>query len=94
MQCFPTEDSPIPHDSFYHNMNCQKTPKFLGVRKQFSAAEVSADRTCEVAFARVTGTKGLRHVISDDFFHILDAMNDGDTQTQASIIDAPLLPIK
>jgi hypothetical protein len=50
---------------FYHNMNCQKTPKFLGVRKQFSAAEVSADRTCEVAFARVTGTKGLRHVISD-----------------------------
>jgi len=84
---------------FYPNMNHQKTPKFLGGRKQFSAAEVSADRTicklrytCEVAFARVTRTKGLKDVIPDDFFPILDAMNDWG---HASInIDAPLLPIK
>jgi len=30
---------------FYPNLNHQKTPKFLSGWKQFSAAEVSADRT-------------------------------------------------
>lgn len=83
---------------FYPNMNHQKTPKFLAGRKQFSAAEVSADRTicklrytCEVAFARVTSTKGLKDVITDDFFPVLDAMNDWG---HASVnIGAPLLPL-
>ncbi|EJK69230.1 hypothetical protein THAOC_09527 [Thalassiosira oceanica] len=67
---------------FYPNMNKQLTPKFLRGRKQFTAEEVSADRTicklrytCEVAFSRVTQTKGLRDVISHDFFVTLDAMN-------------------
>lgn len=68
---------------FYPNMNHQKTPKFLSGRDQFTEDEVSADRricklryTCEVAFSRVTNTKGLRDVISNDFFPMLDAMND------------------
>ncbi|KAL7491292.1 hypothetical protein ACHAWT_001053 [Skeletonema menzelii] len=67
---------------FYPNMNRQLTPKFLSGRKQFTAEEVSADRTicklrytCEVAFSRVTDTRGLQDVISQDFFVMLDAMN-------------------
>ena len=43
---------------------------------------MSADRriyklryTCEVAFSRVTKTKGLRGVISNDLFLLLDYMN-------------------
>ena len=55
-------------------VNDQKTPKFLSRRVQFSTYEVSADRricklryTCEVAFSRVTKTRGLRDVISDDY---------------------------
>ena len=68
---------------YYPNMNKQLTPKFLRGRKQFTAEEVSADRTicklrytCEVAFSRVTMTKGLRNVISDDYFVLLNAMNN------------------
>ena len=64
-------------------MNHQKTPKFLSGRDQFTEGEVSADRricklryTCEVAFSRVTKTKGLRDVISNDLFPLLDYMND------------------
>ena len=67
---------------FYPNMNHQKTPKFLGGRKQFTEGEVSSDRricklryTCEVAFSRVTKTRALRDVISNDFFQHLDSMN-------------------
>ena len=58
---------------YYPNMNHQKTPKFLSGRDQFTEGEVSADRricklryTCEVAFSRVTKTKGLRDVILND----------------------------
>jgi hypothetical protein len=60
---------------FYPNINRQLTPKFLSGRQQFSAEEVSVDRTicklrytCEVAFSRVTDTSGHKDVISDDFF--------------------------
>ena len=60
---------------YYPNMNHQKTPKFLSGRDQFTEGEVSADRRicklryiCEVAFSRVTKTKGLRDVISNDLF--------------------------
>lgn len=67
---------------FYPNMNRQLTPKFLSGRKQFTSEEVSADRTicklrytCEVAFARVTNTSGLKDVISKDYLVMLDAMN-------------------
>ena len=56
---------------FYPNLNRQMMPKFLSGRKQFTAEEVSADRTicklrytCEVAFSRVTDTSGLQDVIS------------------------------
>ena len=66
----------------YPNMNHQKTPKFLSGRDQFTEGEVSADRricklryTCEVAFSRVTKTKGLRDTISCDNFHLLDALD-------------------
>ena len=31
--------------------------------------------TCEVTFSRVTKRKGLRDVISNDFFQMLDSMN-------------------
>lgn len=69
---------------FYPNMNHQKTPKFLSGREQFTEDEVSADRricklryTCEVAFSRVTKTRGLRDVISNDYFPILDGSRDG-----------------
>ena len=67
---------------FYPNTNHQKTPKFLSGRDQFTEEEVSSDRricnlryTCEVAFSRVTKTRGLHDVISKDFFPLLDAMN-------------------
>ncbi|EJK57584.1 hypothetical protein THAOC_22356 [Thalassiosira oceanica] len=84
---------------FYPNMNKQLTPKFLRGRKQFTAEEVSADRTicklrytCEVAFSRVTQTKGLRDVISHDFFVTLDAMNHWGHATVN--IMKPLMPLK
>ena len=83
---------------FYPNMNHQKTPKFLSGRDQFTADEVSADRricklryTCEVAFSRVTKTRGLRDVISNDFFHLMDAMNHWGHATVN--LDAPLMKI-
>ncbi|KAL7501672.1 hypothetical protein ACHAWT_009484 [Skeletonema menzelii] len=83
---------------FYPNMNHQKTPKFLSGRDQFTTDEISADRkicklryTCEVAFSRVTKTKGLRDVISNDFFVILDAMNDWAHATVN--LDAPLMQL-
>ena len=83
---------------FYPNMNHQKTPKFLSGRDQFTTDEVSADRkicklryTCEVAFSRVTKTRGLRDVISNDFFPLLDAMNDWG---HACVnLDRPLMPL-
>ena len=81
---------------FYPNMNHQKTPKFLSGRNQFTTGEVSADRricklryTCEVAFSRVTKTRGLRDVISNDFFPLLDAMNHWGHATVN--LDAPLM---
>ena len=84
---------------FYPNMNHQKTPKFLSGRDQFTEDEVSADRricklryTCEVAFSRVTKTRGLRDVISNDFFPILDAMNHWGHATVN--LDAPLMRLK
>ncbi len=83
---------------FYPNMNHQKTPKFLSGRDQFTTDEISADRkicklryTCEVAFSRVTKTKGLRDVISNDFFSILDAMNHWAYATVN--LDAPLMQL-
>lgn len=83
---------------FYPNMNHQKTPKFLSGRDQFTTDEISADRkicklryTCEVAFSRVTKTKGLRDVISNDFFSILDAMNHWAHATVN--LDAPLMQL-
>lgn len=83
---------------FYPNLNRQMTPKFLSGRKQFTAEEVSADRTicklrytCEVAFSRVTDTNGLQDVISHDFFDILDAMNHwGHANVN---IKRPLMPL-
>ena len=80
----------------YPNMNQQKTPKFLSGRDQFTEGEVSSDRricklryTCEVAFLRVTKREGLRDVISLDFFHQLDDMNDW---AHATInLDKPLM---
>mmetsp|Transcript_10694 Transcript_10694/g.17718 ORF Transcript_10694/g.17718 Transcript_10694/m.17718 type:complete len:228 (+) Transcript_10694:1807-2490(+) len=83
---------------FYPNMNRQLTPKFLSGRKQFTAEEVSADRTicklrytCEVAFSRVTDTRGLQDVISQDFFVMLDAMNHwGHANVN---IKKPLMPL-
>ena len=63
-------------------MNRQITPKFLSGRGQFTAEEVSADRTicklrytCEVAFSRVTDSDGLKDVIPASFYGMLDAMN-------------------
>ena len=83
---------------YYPNMNHQKTPKFLSGRDQFTADEVSADRricklryTCEVAFARVTKTRGLRDVIPSDYFQTLDAMNHWGHATVN--LDAPLMSI-
>ena len=83
---------------YYPNMNHQKTPKFLSGRDQFTTDEISADRkicklryTCEVAFSRVTKTKGLRDVISNDFFSILDAMNHWAHATVN--LDAPLMQL-
>ena len=83
---------------YYPNMNHQKTPKFLSGRDQFTEGEVSADRricklryTCEVAFSRLTKTRGLCDVISNDFFVLLDVMNDW---AHATInLDAPLMKI-
>ena len=79
-------------------MNHQKTPRFLSGRDKFSEAEVSADRricklryTCEVAFSRVTKTRGLRDVISNDYFAILDDMNDWGHATVN--LDAPLMKL-
>ena len=67
---------------FYPNMNHQKTPKFLSGRDQFTTGEVLADRricklryTCKLAFSRVTRTRGLRDVMSNNYFESLDAMN-------------------
>lgn len=84
---------------YYPNMNHQKTPKFLSGRNQFTETEEPADRqicklryTCEVAFSRVTKTKGLRDVISYDFFPLLDAMNNWGHA--AVNLDAPLMPIE
>lgn len=84
---------------FYPNLNRQLTPKFLSGRAQFTAEEVSADRTicklrytCEVAFSRVTNTSGLKDVISDDYFIMLDSMNHWG---HANInIKKPLMPLK
>ena len=83
---------------FYPNMNHQKTPKFLSGRDQFTEEEVSSDRricklryTCEVAFSRVTKTRGLRDVISNDFFPILDDMNHWGHATVN--LDAPLMKL-
>ena len=83
---------------FYPNMNHQKTPELLSGRDQFTTDEVSADRricklryTCEVAFSRVKKTKGLRDVISNDFFYLLDAMNDWRHATVN--LDSPLMEI-
>ena len=83
---------------FYPNMNHQKTPKFLSGRDQFTEEEVSSDRricklryTCEVAFSRVTKTRGLRDVISNDFFPILDAKNHWGHATVN--LDAPLMKL-
>ena len=83
---------------FYPNMNHQLTPKFLSGRDQFSTDEVSADRricklryTCEVAFSRVTKTRGLRDVISNDYFPLLDAMNHWGHATVN--LDAPLMKL-
>ena len=83
---------------YYPNMNQQKTLTFLSGRKQFTEAEVSSDRTicklrytCEVAFSRVTQTKGLQDVISYDFFPLLDAMNHWGHA--AVNLAAPLMPI-
>ena len=80
---------------FYPNMNHQNTPKFLSGRDQFTEEELSSDRricklryTCEVAFSRVTKTRGLRDVISNDFFPLLDAMNHWGYVTVN--LDAPL----
>ena len=83
---------------FYPNMNRQLTPKFLSGRNQFTAEEVSADRTicklrytCEVAFSRVTDTSALQDVIPHDFFVMLDAMNHwGHANVN---IKKPLLPL-
>ena len=79
----------------YPNMNHQKTPKFPSGRDQFTEEELSSDRricklryTCEVAFSRVTKTRGLRDVISNDFFPLLDAMNHWGYVTVN--LDAPL----
>ena len=84
---------------FYPNMNHQKTPKFLSGRDQFTEDEVSADRricklryTCEVAFSRVTKTRGLRDVISNDYFSILDDMNHWGHATVN--LDSPLMRLK
>ena len=81
---------------YYPNMNHQKTPKFLSGRDQFTEGEVSADRqicklrySCEVAFSRVTKTKGLRDTISSDFFPLLDVMNDWGHATIN--LDRPLI---
>ena len=79
-------------------MNHQKTPKFLKGRDQFTEGEVSADRricklryTCEVAFSRITKTKGLRDVILNDLFPLFDYMNDW---VHATInLDKPLTKI-
>ena len=67
---------------FYKNVNHQKTPKFLSGRKQFTANEVSTDRsicklryTSEVAFSRVTEEKALEDVIPRGYFKVLDAIN-------------------
>ncbi len=76
----------------------QMTPKFQSGWKQFTAEEVSADRTicklqytCEVAFSRVTDTDGLKDVISHDFFDVLDAMNHwGHANVN---IKKPLMPL-
>ena len=83
---------------YYPNMNHQKTPKFLSGRDQFTEGEVSADRricklryTCEVAFSRVTKTKGLRDVISNESFPLLDCMNDWAHATVN--LDRPLMKI-
>ena len=83
---------------FYPNMNHQLTPKFLSGRDQFTTDEVSADRricklryTCEVAFSRVTKTKGLKDVISNDYFPLLDAMNHWGHATVN--LDAPLMKL-
>ena len=83
---------------FYPNMNHQKTPEFPSGRDQFTTDDVSADRricklryTCEVAFSRVKKTKGLRDVISNDFFYLLDAMNDWRHATVK--LDSPLMEI-
>ena len=81
---------------FYPNMNHQKTPKFLSGREQFKEEEVSSDRriyklryTCKVAFSRITKTRGLRDVISNDFFPFLDTMNHWGHATVN--LDAPLM---
>ena len=80
-------------------MNHQKTLKSLSGWDQFTKDEVSADRricklryTCEVAFSRVTKTRGLRDVISNDFFPLLDAMNHWGHATIN--LDAPLMKLK
>ena len=83
---------------YYPNMNHQKTPKFLSGRDQFTEGEVSADRricklryTCEVAFSRVTKTKGLRDIILNDLFPLFDYMNNW---AHATInLDKPLTKI-
>ena len=69
---------------------------FISGRDQFTTEEVSADRkicklryTCEVAFSRVAKTKGLRDVISNDYFACLDAMNHWGHATVN--LDAPLI---
>ena len=72
--------------------------KFLKGRDQFTEGEVSADRricklryTCEVAFSRVTKTKGLRDVILNDLFPLFDYMNDWAHETIN--LDKPLTKI-
>jgi len=86
----------LRHCPFLSQHEPAKTPKFLSGRDQFTEGEVSSDRricklryTCEVAFSRVTKTEGLRDVISLDFFHQLDDMNDW---AHATInLDKPLM---
>ena len=84
---------------FNSNMNYRKTPKFPSGREQFTEEDVLSDRricklryTCEVAFSRVTKTRGLWDVISNDFSLHLDVINHWGHATIN--LDAPLMKIK
>ncbi len=77
-------------------MNHQKTPTFLSGRDQFTVGEVLADMricklryTCKVALSQVTKARGLRGVISNNYFHSLDAMNHWGHTTIT--VDEPLM---